>query len=130
MRSIATAPVILFALLLSGCANTSPQFQTGAYASGPRLASRAAGYVTADASLDATTKAARIAQAQKLSVDTASMKSIVRSVVADDWTAVKAWLPAYIAANPDPDQRAVQQAMADEFTKLIADEAARPFAGK
>lgn len=122
--------VLLAALFIMGC-QTSAGFQAGAAALGPRIASVANAYVNADATLDAPTKAARLAQASTLATDTASASSIARSAVTTDWNAIKPWLTAYIAADTklDPDERALRVGLGTEMDKLIADDGARPLSG-
>jgi len=127
----ALAAIGICAVALPGCA-TSAGFQSGAYAAAPVLADDAANYVNFDATLDAATKATRLAEAAQLKNDTAALTKISAPQVASDWAAVRPWLLAYFAADPlmkaDPDLAALKNDVAGRLDAVIASEQSRPFA--
>lgn len=124
MRS---APII-FCFSLTGCVTSQP-FRNGAHALGPRIASRAAAYAIADATLTPAVKAQRIAQALQLSSATTVEANVSRPNVASIWQSMRAWYVPYVQADTslDADAMKLELRAAADMDRLLADDKARPF---
>lgn len=121
------APFIL-SLSLAGCVTSAP-FRNGVHALGPRIASRAAAYASADTTLTPAIKAQRIGEALQLSSTTAVEASMSRPSVAQAWSVVKPWYFPYVQAdaNLDPDAMRLELRAVADMDRLLADDQARPF---
>ncbi len=124
-----TVALIAAALLAAGGCATSPTFQHTAALVVPHLAADAERYAAADASLDAATRAGRVAQASSLAASAASPSSVTTQGVYAGWAPVDGWYPTYVAADTTLSDRykAARVARWRKLKALIDAEAARPF---
>ena len=121
-------PAVLCAALLAGCA-TSPQFQRATAYVVPHVAADAIAYVTADAALDAATRAERLSQAAALGQSAAAADSVTDQGVYIAWSAVSPWYRKYVVADATLPAllRTAKVGRADQLDALIAAESKRPF---
>lgn len=90
---------VMLALAGVGC-ETSATFKQISAQNLPKLAATADGYVRSDLQSDATTKAVRLAQSNRLLLAGAAAKSVRFGEVYESWRDVRPWLTAYMDADP------------------------------